>query len=84
MQKQNKPIPIKAARGVRAKLWRNSNDNGEWFNVEIVKTYKDDEGNLQDTRKYSRDDLLHVAYAATKAFETIVNFSDEPVDPDAE
>ena len=68
----NKPITIKAARGVRAKLWRNANKNGEWFNVSISRIYKDDLGDFQDSQSFSRDDLLHIAFVAQKAFDYIV------------
>lgn len=73
MAKQKKgPYTIKAGRGVRAKVWKNNGKNGEWFNVEIIRTYKDDEGELQDSTSFSRDDLLQVAYAAEKAFDYIL------------
>ena len=72
METNNKPMTIKAARGVRAKLWRNANKNGEWFNVSISRVYKDDLGEFQDSQSFMRDDLLQVAYVAQKAFEYIV------------
>ena len=75
-QKNNKPIRIKAGRGVVAKLWRNSNQNGEWYNVTITRVYTDDEGEFHDSDNFSRDDLLQVAYAATKALDFIVNQTD--------
>jgi len=81
-QKKQKPIRIKAGRGVVAKLWRNSNKNGEWFNVTISRVYKDDDGDFQDSESFSRDDLLQVAYAANKAFEHIINLTDEVEDDD--
>ena len=68
----NKPITLKAGRGVRAKLWRNSNKNGEWFNVSISRIYKDDMGEFQDSQSFSRDDLLQIAFVAQKAFDYIV------------
>ncbi|MBL6705824.1 MAG: hypothetical protein ISQ06_06905 [Planctomycetaceae bacterium] len=74
MQKQTnkRPITIKAGRGVKAKIWENTTENGAWKNITITRTYKDDQGDLQDSTSFSRDDLLHVAYAAQKAFDTIV------------
>ena len=39
----SKPIRIKAARGVHAKLWKNRNQHGEWYNVTISRVYKDGE-----------------------------------------
>lgn len=81
-QKNNKPLVIKAARGVRAKLWRNSSNNGAWFNVTISRVYKDEEGEFHDSDSFSRDDLLQVTYVAQKAFEYIVNHTDESADDD--
>jgi len=77
-QKTKKPHIIKVGRGIRAKLWKNSGKNGEWYNVKIVRVYKDDEDEFQDTDNFSRDDLLQVAFAAQKAFDYILNQTDEP------
>ena len=76
-QKTKKPFRIKAGRGVVAKLWKNSNKNGAWYNVTITRVYTDDEGEFHDSDSFSRDDLLQVAYAAGKAFDYIVNQTDE-------
>lgn len=83
-QKNKKPHVIKAARGVRAKLWKNSGKNGEWFNVTITRLYQDDDGDYQDSDSFSRDDLLQVAYVAQRAFDYIVNQTDEAQDDDDE
>ena len=79
-QKKKKPIRIKAGRGVVAKLWKNSNKNGEWYNITITRVYTDDEGEFHDSDSFLRDDLLQVAYAAQKAFDHIINQTDEDVD----
>ena len=79
-EQDKKPIRIKAGRGVVAKLWRNSNQNGQWYNVTITRVYTDDEGEFHDSDSFSRDDLLQVAYAANKAFDFIVNQTDENQD----
>jgi hypothetical protein len=84
MKKQKqRPHIIKATRGVRAKIWRNSNKNGAWFNVNFVRTYQDEEGELQDSDSFSRDDLLPLAYAVGQAFEYIMDQNDE-AEPDEE
>ena len=77
-QKKQKPIRIKAGRGVVAKLWSNSNKNGEWYNVTISRVYTDEEGDFHDSDSFSRDDLLQVAYVAQKAFDRIISQTDEP------
>lgn len=76
-QKKSKPTRIKAGRGVVAKLWKNRNKNGEWYNINISRVYKDDDGEFQDSDSFSRDDLLQVAFVARKAFEQIVSETDE-------
>ena len=82
MAKQNnkKPVRIKAGRGVVAKLWRNQNKNGPWYNVTITRVYTDDEGEFHDSDSFSRDDLLHVAYAAQQAFDHILSDADDEAD----
>ena len=79
-QKKKKPFRIKAGRGVVAKLWKNSNKNGEWYNITITRVYTDDEGEFHDSDSFSRDDLLQVAYAAQKAFDYVISQTDEDVD----
>ena len=83
-QKNKKPYVIKVGRGIRAKLWRNNNKNGEWFNVTISRVYKDDDGDFQDSDSFSRDDLLQVAFVAQQAFDYIINQNDESEDNDDE
>ena len=76
-QKNKKPVVIKVGRGIRAKLWKNSNKNGQWYNVTITRVYKDDDGDFQDSDSFSRDDLLQVAFVAQRAFDYIINQTDE-------
>jgi hypothetical protein len=83
-KQKTKPHPIKAGRGIRAKVWKNNGKKGDWFNVEIVRTYEDDKGELQDSTSFSRDDLLHVAYAAEKAFEYIHAQANKPDEEDGD
>ncbi len=73
----NKPTVIKAGRGIRAKLWRNKNQNGEWYNITISRLYKDSDDQFQESESFSRDELLQVAFVAQKAFDHIVNQNDE-------
>ena len=47
-----KPIRIKAARGVHAKLWKNHGQNGEWYNITISRVYRDDMGEFQDSESF--------------------------------
>ena len=71
MTTENKPHNINAGRGVRATIWSNEGKNGTWYNVKFSRCYKDDTGELQNSDSFTISDLLHVAWAATKAFEHI-------------
>ena len=71
MAKQNAPVTINLGRGIKAKVWTNSGNKGAWYNVTFARCYRDDDGEFQDSDSYSRDDLLHLARAAEKAFDHI-------------
>ena len=71
MAKQTKPYTINIGRGIKAKVWSNEGNKGTWYNVTFARCYKDEEGEFQDSGSYGRDDLLHVARAAEKAFDRI-------------
>jgi len=71
MAKQNAPFIINVGRGVKAKVWANNGNKGAWYNVTFARSYRDENGEFQDSESYSRDDLLHLARAAGKAFDYI-------------
>jgi hypothetical protein len=71
MEKQNAPYTIRIGRGIKAKVWTNNGNKGTWYNVTFARTYRDDNGALQDSDSYSRDDLLLLARVAEKAFDYI-------------
>jgi len=56
---------------IKVTIWPNSAKNGEvWFNVEIVRSYKDGD-EWQESTKFGRDDLPVVAKAADMAYAWI-------------
>lgn len=68
---KEKPHIIKAGRGIRAKIWSNQGENGQWFNINLVRTYKNDEGELKDSESFSVNDLLYVTWVAAKAYDYV-------------
>lgn len=68
---QRKPHTIPVGRGVKAKVWTNDGKNGPWYTASFARTYKNEEGQLQDADSYTRDDLLFLAFAVVKAFNHI-------------
>ncbi|WP_299621448.1 hypothetical protein [uncultured Tateyamaria sp.] len=57
--------PLKAA------IWRNENDKGPYHSVTVARTYKDQEGNLQDTQNFRPKDLLGLSELARRAHHQV-------------
>lgn len=53
--------PLKAA------IWRNDNENGAYHSVTVARTYKDRDGNLQDTQSFRAKDMLGLSELARRA-----------------
>ena len=79
---QNKPVQQFRLGRIRAAIWQNENgDDRAWFNVTVVRLYKDGD-EWRDTHSFRRDDLPVVAKALDMAFAWIwdsqmANRSDE-------
>ncbi len=71
MAKQEAPYTIRVGRGIKAKVWTNNGSKSTWYNVTFARSYRDEDGNYQDADSFGRDDLLHLARAAEKAFDFI-------------
>ncbi|MDX1967121.1 MAG: hypothetical protein SFV23_08125 [Planctomycetaceae bacterium] len=72
MAQKNKPANVIPIGELKAKIWRNlSKDNRVWFNVEIVRLYKDDHDQTQEASQFGLTDLLAVAKVADMAFDWI-------------
>ncbi len=69
MKTENKPHIIKAGRGIKAKIWTNDGPKGSFETVQFARVYKSEDDKLKDSDRFSRNDLLHVAWAAIRAFE---------------
>ena len=54
---------------LKATIWRNEGDKGPFYSVQLIRTYTDDSGNLQNSDSFSSKDLLRVAHLATKAYD---------------
>lgn len=56
--------PLKAA------IWRNDGENGAYHSVTVARTYKDRDGNLQDTQSFRPKDMLGLSELARQAHHT--------------
>ncbi len=57
--------PLKAA------IWRNEGENGAYHSVTVARTYKDREGNLQDTQSFRPKDMLGLSELARRAHHDV-------------
>jgi hypothetical protein len=72
MTEKEKPETIRVGR-IKAKIWRNmAKDNRVWFNVQIVRLYKENgDPNTKEATQFGLSDLLDVAKVADMAFDWI-------------
>jgi len=63
MANGNKPAATFRIGGVKATVWR----NGEHFNVQFVRSYKDKDDKWKDGDSFGHADLLNLAKVAERA-----------------
>lgn len=69
-----KPVPVFTVRvgAVKAAVWENKSGEGKVSRaVSLVRTYKDEDDQWQETHSYFPDDLPKLELAVRKAFEYI-------------
>jgi len=71
MSKETKTRPVKTLRdgAIKAAIWKNESENGPFHSITFARTFKDGEGNLQDTDSYSGVELLRLSRLAGKAYD---------------
>ena len=84
-----KQRPVETIRdgAIKAAIWRNESENGVFHGVTFSRTYKNGEGDLQDTNSYSGTQLLRLARLAGKAYDRAAKLTKEVRandNPDAE
>lgn len=55
----------------KATIWRNESDKGSYFTVTLTRSFRDDDGNYQDTHSISSKDLLRVSELARSAHHRV-------------
>lgn len=70
---ENKPVKTFRSGGVKASVWKNTTEkNGqsiEFYNVSVTRSYKDKDGNWQETNNYTSADLPKLSAVARLAFD---------------
>ncbi|MEM1427941.1 MAG: hypothetical protein AAGG09_00635 [Pseudomonadota bacterium] len=63
----NRPAETVREGQLKAAIWRNENENGAYHSVTLARTYKDRDGNLQDTSNFRPKDMLGLSELARRA-----------------
>ncbi len=72
-QTKTTKLPVKTFRigRIKAAVWENELDSRKFYNVNLARSYRDEQNNWHDTDSFGRDDLLTVAKVADQAHSFI-------------
>jgi len=57
----NKPVHTVRHRSIKGTIWKNETSAGPMYNVTVVRSWRDEKGNWNDTHSVGYDDLMNVA-----------------------
>ncbi|MEM9698869.1 MAG: hypothetical protein AAF943_08785 [Pseudomonadota bacterium] len=63
----NRPEETLREGPLKAAIWRNEDEHGAYHSVTVARTYKDRDGNLQDTQSFRPKDMLGLSELARQA-----------------
>lgn len=72
----NKPAATFRDGTLKATVWKNSSDKGDFYSVDLVRGYKDNDGNWKDSTSLSGSDLLRAANLLQSTYNAILNKRD--------
>ena len=52
---------------LKASIWQNEGERGTYYSTTFSKTYKDEQGQFQETQSFSQNDLLRISELARQA-----------------
>ncbi|MEQ6249902.1 hypothetical protein ABMC89_13490 [Sulfitobacter sp. HNIBRBA3233] len=73
----SRPITKHRDGAVEVAIWRRETDNGPVYNTERSRSYRDQDGNWQNTSVIPERDLLKAARLDQKAYESIQQMRDQ-------
>lgn len=56
---------------IKATIWKNTGEKGDFFSVQLTRTWKDAQGAYHDSDSFTGTELLRVAHLATKAYDEL-------------
>jgi hypothetical protein len=84
MTTNTKPAATIRDGALKATIWRNTGDKGEFHSVRFTRTWKDEQGHYHDSDSFSGAELLRLAHLATKAYDEFASLRQTSDGLDAE
>ncbi len=66
-QPPRRPVETLREGQLKAAIWQNESDNGKYHSVTVARTYKNQDGQLQDTSSFRAKDMLGLSELARRA-----------------
>lgn len=70
----NQPVQTLRDGNLKATIWQNEGAKGNYYSVQLRRTYRDDDGNYHDTASFSHGDMLKLAHLTACAYDTISQY----------
>ena len=74
---KTKPALTIRDRNLKATIWKNTGEKGEFYTVQFTRSYRDDQGNYHDSDSYSGSELLRISRLAQKAYDYAAELRDQ-------
>lgn len=68
-QDPKRPEDVLRDGNLKASIWRNESERGDFFATTFARTHKDDEGNIRDSHSFVGADLLKLSELARKTYD---------------
>lgn len=69
-QQSNAPVEVIRDGALKATIWKNRGENGEFFSTTLTKTFEQN-GALQDGHSFTGGDLLRISELSRRAYACI-------------
>ena len=65
----NSPIETIRDGNLKATIWKNLGEKGNFYTVDLTRSYKDEAGNWHDSKCFSGSELLRIVRLASQAYD---------------
>ena len=72
----NKPVFTRRLNRIEVAIWNNETEENIWQNITFQRTYRDEQGAMQNTTNFRMDDLPAVAFLAAKAYDYLASLEE--------